>query len=52
MPFPRRFLHDDEEIVTDLKPHLWFLIPDLLLEALLIVVGVAVAQLVNPATGT
>jgi uncharacterized membrane protein YdbT with pleckstrin-like domain len=52
MPFPRRFLHDDEEIVTDLKPHLWFLIPDLLLELLLVVVGVVAAHLINPGTGS
>lgn len=52
MPFPRRFLHDDEEIVTDLKPHLWFLIPDLVLELVLVAIGVALAQFVNPGNGS
>lgn len=52
MPFPRRFLHEDEEIVTDLKPHLWFLIPDLLLEVALVVVGIAIATVLNPGNGS
>ena len=25
MPFPRRFLHDNEEIILDRSPHVWFL---------------------------
>jgi uncharacterized membrane protein YdbT with pleckstrin-like domain len=51
MPFPRRYLHDDEEIVVDLKPHLWFLIPDLFLELVLVAIGVVAAQLINPGNG-
>jgi uncharacterized membrane protein YdbT with pleckstrin-like domain len=51
MAFPRRFLHDDEEVVTDLKPHLWFLVPDLVLELVLIVIGVVLAQFLNPGNG-
>ena len=26
MPFPRKFLNDDEDIVLDLHPHWWFLV--------------------------
>lgn len=51
MPFPRRFLHDTEDIILDLRPHLWFLAGPLLALAVAVVGGGLLAQNVNPGNG-
>ncbi|MGH9229828.1 MAG: PH domain-containing protein [Acidimicrobiales bacterium] len=40
MPFPRKLLNDDEEIVLDLHPHWWFFAPPLLALVAAIVLGI------------
>jgi uncharacterized membrane protein YdbT with pleckstrin-like domain len=45
VPFPRKLLNDDEQIVLDLHPHWWFFAPPLL--ALLAAVVVGILALVN-----
>jgi uncharacterized membrane protein YdbT with pleckstrin-like domain len=45
VPFPRKLLNDDEEIVLDLHPHWWFFAPPLL--ALIGAVILGILTLVN-----
>lgn len=40
MPFPRKLLNDDEQIVLDLHPHWWFFAPPLLALLAAVVVGI------------
>ena len=40
MPFPRKLLNDDEQIVLDLHPHWWFFAPPLLALVGAIVLGI------------
>ena len=51
MPFPRRHLHEAEEIVLDRRPHLWFLIPTFALVVVVAAAGAALAQAANPGNG-
>ena len=51
MPFPRRHLHEGEEIVIDRRPHLWFLIPAFALLVAVVVIGALLAQVLNPDSG-
>lgn len=41
MPFPRKFLNEDEDILLDLHPHLWFFVAPV--ATLILVVGGTVA---------
>ena len=41
MPFPRKLLNDNEDVVLDLHPHWWFFAPHIAALVLSIVVGVA-----------
>ena len=43
MPYPRKLLRDEEQIVLDLHPHLWYLFPRLLVMVGAIVLGVVTA---------
>ena len=43
MPFPRKLLNDEEDLVLDLHPHWWFFAPPLFALVASIVLGVAVA---------
>jgi uncharacterized membrane protein YdbT with pleckstrin-like domain len=45
VPFPRKLLNDDEEIVLDLHPHWWFFAPPLL--ALIAALILGIVALVN-----
>jgi uncharacterized membrane protein YdbT with pleckstrin-like domain len=40
VPFPRKLLNDDEEIVLDLHPHWWFFAPPLLALIAAVVLGI------------
>jgi len=40
VPYPQKLLREDEEIVLDLHPHLWFLFPRLLAMIGIIVLGI------------
>jgi uncharacterized membrane protein YdbT with pleckstrin-like domain len=40
VPYPQKLLRNDEQIVLDLHPHLWYLFPRLLLMVAAIVVGI------------
>ena len=51
MPFPRRHLHEAEEIILDRRPHLWFLIPTFTLVVAVAAAGAALAQVANPGNG-
>ena len=42
MPFPRKLLNDDEEIVLDLHPHWWFFVEPLLSLVAAVILGVLV----------
>lgn len=39
MPFPKKLLHDEEELVLDLHPHWWYLAPQLAALLASVVVG-------------
>lgn len=52
MPFPRKYLHESEEIVIDRKPHLWFLVKPILAAVAAVAVAIAAAQLINPGDGS
>jgi uncharacterized membrane protein YdbT with pleckstrin-like domain len=43
MPFPRKFLNDDEDIVLDLHPHWWFFVRPSLAFAAAVALGIALA---------
>lgn len=40
MPYPQKLLRNDEQIVLDLHPHLWYLFPRLLVMVAAIVLGI------------
>ena len=40
MPFPRKLLNDDEQIVLDLHPHWWFFAPPLLALIAALILGI------------
>lgn len=40
MPYPQKLLRNDEQIVLDLHPHLWYLFPRLLVMVVAIVAGI------------
>jgi uncharacterized membrane protein YdbT with pleckstrin-like domain len=42
VPYSEKLLNDNEQVVLDLKPHWWFLVPRLLLQILVLVVAIAV----------
>ena len=42
MPYPREHLLDKEEVILELRPHWWYLVPRLLLLLVALVVGIAV----------
>ena len=48
MPFPRKYLHESEDIVIDRKPHLWFLVQPVAAFLGTFVVGVLAASKINP----
>jgi uncharacterized membrane protein YdbT with pleckstrin-like domain len=43
VPFPRKLLNDEEDIVLDLHPHWWFLAPPLFVLIASIILGILVA---------
>jgi uncharacterized membrane protein YdbT with pleckstrin-like domain len=50
VPFPRKLLNDDEQIVLDLHPHWWFFAPPLLALIAALIIGIlALANDVNTA---
>ena len=51
MPFPRKYLHESEEIVLDRKPHLWFLVRPILAVIAALALAVVSAQFINPGAG-
>lgn len=51
MPFPRRFLHDDEEVVLDRKPHLLYMAQPFFATVGALVAAIVLAQLLNPGNG-
>lgn len=48
MAFPRKYLHDSEEIILDRKPHLWFLVKPLLATAGALMAAIAAGLYINP----
>ncbi len=48
MAFPRKYLHDSEEIILDRKPHLWFLVQPVLAVVGALVVAIAAGNYINP----
>ena len=48
MAFPRKYLHDTEEIILDRKPHLWFLVKPILGVIVALVVAIAAGNFINP----
>ena len=48
MAFPRKYLHDSEEIILDRKPHLWFLVQPVLAVIGALVVAIAAGNFINP----
>jgi uncharacterized membrane protein YdbT with pleckstrin-like domain len=42
VPYSEKLLNDNEQVVLDLRPHWWFLVPRLLLQLLVLVVAIAV----------
>ena len=48
MPFPRRFLHDNEEVVLDLRPHLWFFAKPFAATLAALAIWAVTAQKINP----
>ena len=47
MAFPRKYLHDSEEIILDRKPHLWFLVQPVLALVGALVVAIAAGNFIN-----
>ena len=54
MPFPRRLLHETEELVLDMRPHVWFIAgpTTALVASLVVLVLVGAVWLVHSACGT
>ena len=52
MPFPRRFLHDNEEIVLDRRPHIWFFAKPFGAALLALILWAGTAQKINPGNGS
>ena len=48
MPFPRKYLHESEDIVIDRKPHVWFLVQPVAAFLGTLVLGVLAASKINP----
>ena len=48
MAFPRKYLHDTEEIVLERKPHLWFLVRPVITMVGALAIAVASANFINP----
>ncbi len=42
MPYPAELLNDDEQIVLDLRPHWWFIVPRLALLVVMVAFGLVV----------
>ncbi len=51
MGFPRKYLHESEEIVIDRKPHLWFLVRPILTVIVAAAIAFASANFINPGAG-
>ena len=51
MGFPKRFLHDQEEIILERKPHLWSLSPMFGALVLGALAALVITQKVNPGSG-
>ncbi|MEY2477542.1 MAG: hypothetical protein QOG87_2857 [Actinomycetota bacterium] len=51
MPFPRKFLNDEEDIVLDLHPHWWFLFGPIVAVVLTSVAGVFLGRTDNTVLG-
>jgi uncharacterized membrane protein YdbT with pleckstrin-like domain len=51
MGFPRKYLHESEEIVIDRKPHLWFLVKPILAVIAASALAIAAANFINPGAG-
>ena len=51
MPFPRKYLHESEDIVIDRKPHLWFLVHPVAAFVVTLVLGSLAASKINPRNG-
>ena len=51
MPFPRKFLNDDEDIVLDLHPHWWYLAGPIVAVVASSIAGVFLGRLDNAALG-
>ena len=52
MPFPRRFLHESEEIVLDRRPHIWYFAKSFGATLLALVFWAVTAQKLNPGNGS
>jgi uncharacterized membrane protein YdbT with pleckstrin-like domain len=52
MPFPRKYLHESEDIVIDRKPHLWFLVQPVAALLVTVVLGTLAASKINPGNGS
>ena len=48
MAFPRKYLHDTEEIVLERKPHLWFLVRPALTAFAALALAIVSANFINP----
>lgn len=51
MPFPRKYLHESEDIVIDRKPHLWYLVHPVAAFLVTLVLGSLAASKINPRNG-
>ncbi|HEV7762877.1 MAG TPA: PH domain-containing protein [Acidimicrobiales bacterium] len=51
MPFPRKLLNDDEDVVLDLHPHWWFFAPHIAALVGTLAIGVALLALVKDPPG-
>ncbi len=51
MGFPRKYLHESEEIVIDRKPHLWFLVRPILALIAAVALAIVSANFINPGAG-
>jgi uncharacterized membrane protein YdbT with pleckstrin-like domain len=51
MGFPRKYLHESEEVVIDRKPHLWFLVKPTLAVIAALALAIVAANFINPGAG-